>query len=273
LLLKAIFEGTMTNETVALDGGRKIGKFVATAESRTWDHRFYTLIAFLIAMGVFAGFTPTYYARSYFHSPAIPVWVQIHGAVFTGWIVLYLLQNLLAMNGGMRLHRSLGVVGIILAASVVFFGSAVTLSAAREGRCFPFPDSYGLLAVSFGQILLFAVFVSFGLLLRRDGQTHKRLMLMAPQLFFFPSFGRLLHGINWPTICLALCFFLAGPIYDIFSRRRVHAAYRWGVPLLILTMPPFSVMASHNSMWRHFTDSLTGHQTALVPARFAPRKN
>jgi hypothetical protein len=264
------FWATMTNEAVKLDGGPRTGDFTATAESRTWDHRFYAGMAFLIAIGVFAGFTPTYYARSYFHSPAIPVWVQIHGAVFTGWMVLYLLQNLLAMNGGMRLHRNLGVVGIILSSSVVFFGSAVTLNAAREGRYFPFPDSYGLLAVSFGQMLLFAVFVSFGLLLRRDGETHKRLMLMAPQLFFFPAFGRLLHGINWLTIFLALSFFLAGPIYDLFRRRRVHTAYRWGVPLLILTMPPFSMMASHNSMFRHFTDSLTGHQMAPVPASMAP---
>jgi hypothetical protein len=273
LLLETILGRTMANETVELDGKPKSGNFVAKAESRTWDHCFYTGMAFLIAVGVFAGFTPTYYARSYFHSPAIPLWVQIHGAVFTGWIALYLLQNLLAMNGGMRLHRNLGGVGIILSASVVFFGSAVTLSAAREGRYFPFSDSYGLLAVSFGQMLLFAVFVSFGLLLRRDGETHKRLMLMAPQLFFFPSFGRLLHGINWLTISLAVCLFLTGPIYDIFRRRHVHAAYRWGVPLLLLSMPPFSVMASHNSMWRHLTDSLTGHQTAPVPASVGPHKN
>ncbi len=246
----------MTSQTAALNRERQAGHFVATAESRTRDHRFYTSVAFAVAIGVFAGFTPSYYARTYFHSPAIPFWVQIHGAVFTAWVLLYLMQNLLAMNGVMKLHRNLGVLGVVLSAGVVFFGSAIPLMSARQGRVFPFPDTYSLLAVSFAQMLLFGIFTSLGLLLRRDAETHKRLMLMAPQLFLFPAFGRLLHGINALTLSVALCFYLAGPIYDLFSRHRIHAVYRWGVPLLILTMPPFTVMASGAGLWREFVAKL-----------------
>ena len=79
---------------------------------------------------------------------------------------------------------------------------------------------------------------------------------MAPMLFFFPSFGRLLHGINPLTLALALGFFLAGPAYDWLSRRHIHAAYRWGLPLLILTTPPFTVTASHALSWHTFVDRL-----------------
>lgn len=237
-------------------GGKKIKTFFVTSESRKRDHRFCTAMALATAAGIIAGFAPTYYARGYFHSPVIPFPVEIHGAIFTAWLILYLLQNLLAMYGGMRLHRNLGVVGLILCAGVVLSGSAVALRQARQGRFFPFPDTSSLLAVSFEQMLLFAVFVFSGLLLRRDGETHKRLMLMASQLFFFPSFGRLLHGINGLTIALALCFYFAGPIYDLYSRHRVHVAYLWGVPFLILTMPPFTVMASHAGVWRDFVSAL-----------------
>jgi uncharacterized membrane protein YozB (DUF420 family) len=248
----------MTNRTMMLDDCPQPGAFVTSAEKRTRDHRFYTGMAFAISLGVFAGFTRTYYARSYFDSPIIPLLVQIHGAVFTAWILLYLLQNLLAMNGGMRLHRNLGLAGVILTAAVVFFGTAVTLSAGRAGRFFPFPDIYSHYAVSFGQMLLFGSLVGLALLLRRDGETHKRLMLMAPQLFFFPAFGRLLHGINALTLSLAVCFYLAGPLYDLVSRGRVHVTYRWGVPLLILTMPPFAVLVSHAGLWRAFIDRFFG---------------
>ncbi len=244
----------MANRTATLDHRPKLEAFVATAENRTRDHRFYSGMALAITIGVFAGFTRTYYARTYFNSPAIPLWVEIHGAVFTAWMLLYLLQNLLAMNGAMRLHRNLGLAGAILSAAVVFFGCAVTLSAGSAGRFFPFPDIYSHFAVNFSQMLLFAFLVSIGLLQRRDGETHKRLMLMAPQLFFFPAFGRLLHGINALTLLLALCFYLAGPLYDLLSRGRVHVAYRWGVPLLILTMPPFGVFESHAGLWRAFID-------------------
>ncbi len=226
-----------------------------TVTTRKRDHRFYTSMACAIAFGVFAGFTPTYYARSSFHSPALPFWVQVHGAVFTAWMLLYLLQNLLAMTGGMKLHRNLGLLGIFLSGSVVLFGCAIAVRQARQNRSFPFPDVYSMLAISFGQMLLFAVFVSLGLLLRRNAETHKRLFLMAPMLFFFPSFGRLLHGINLLTLLLALCFYMAGPLYDWLTRHRVHPAYRWGVLLLLLTMPPLPLLLSRASLWHRMVDA------------------
>jgi len=157
-------------------------------------------MAFAIAAGVFAGFSRTYYAKSYFHSPALPFWLHVHGAVLTGWILFYLLQNLLAMYGGMKLHRNLGIVGGALASGVVLLGSAAALRQARQGRSFPFPDVYSLLAVSAAQMALFAGFLYVGLRLRQDGESHKRFILMATQLFFFPAFGRLLQGINPLTL-------------------------------------------------------------------------
>ena len=244
----------MASDSVALEYKQQ-GRSIHSADRRrTLDHRFYTAMAIAIAVGVFAGFSRTYFARSYFHSPEIPFWVHVHGVIFTSWIVFYLLQNLLAMFGRMRLHRSLGLVGGILASGVVLLGSAIALRQARQGRFFPFPDVYSSLAVSFGQMLLFAIFISIGLRLRRDGETHKRLILMATQLFFFPAFGRLLQGVNLTTLSLAMCFYLAGPVYDLVSRGSVHKAYRWGVPLLILTMPPFAVLASGAPVWRYVTD-------------------
>ena len=239
---------------VKIEESRK--KFVPTARTRRIDHRFYTAMAFAISVGVFAGFTRTYFARSYFHSPAIPFWVHIHGMVFTGWILFYIVQNLLAMNGGMKLHRRLGMLGVLLASGVVCLGLAVAIRQAREGRFFPFPDIYSSLAVSFSQMVLFAVFITAGLALRRDGETHKRLILMATQLFFFPAFGRLLQGINTITLLLALTFYFAGPVYDRITRGRVHEAYRWGVPLLVLTMPPMDVLLSHTLPWRFFVNRI-----------------
>jgi hypothetical protein len=237
--------GTVSVQTI---GSSK--NFIPTAKSRKIDHRFFTIMAFAMAAGIFAGFTPTYYARTQFHSPVIPFWVQVHAAVFTAWTLLYLLQNLLAMNAGMRLHRRLGIVGAVLAPAVVTLGMTVTLREAGEGRSFPFPDVYSLVAVSSGQMLLFAAMIATALWQRRDGETHKRLILMANQLFFFPAFGRLFQGINPITLVLALCFYFAGPIYDLITRRRIHPAYRWGVPFLILTMPPFGVIFSHLPIWR-----------------------
>ena len=244
----------MATGSEALEGVTQASSLVKTERRRRLDHRFYLGMAIAMAFGVVAGFTRTYYARSYFHSPAIPFWVHVHGAVFTGWMLFYILQCLLAMYGGMKLHRSLGIVGGLLASGVVIMGSAVAIRQAREGRFFPFPDSYSSLTISFGQMALFAVFIYLSLKMRRDSEAHKRYILMATQLFFFPSFGRLLHGIGPVTLVLALCFYVAGPIYDRVTRGSIHRAYRLGVPLLILTMPPFGVLASHAPPLRHALD-------------------
>ena len=246
----------MASRAALMGSERQRRSAVPVNRRRELDHRFFTGMALAIAAGVFAGFTRTYYAREYFHSPIVPFWVHVHGMIFTGWILFYLLQNLLAMYGKMKLHRSLGVLGGLLACGVVLMGTAVALRQARQGRFFPFPDVYSLLAVSFGQMALFAVFIYLGLRLRRDGETHKRLILMATQLFFFPAFGRLFQGIHPFTLSLAMCFYLAGPLYDLLSRGSVHRAYRWGVPLLIFTMPPFAVVASHTSAWHNLIDFL-----------------
>ncbi len=248
----------MANQVMAVEEHRSELSFAQGARRRKLDHRFYTVMAFAMAGGVFAGFARTYYAKSYFHTPEIPLWVHIHGAVFTAWIIFYLLQNLLAMNGGMKLHRKLGITGGVIATGVVLLGSAITVRQARGGNSFPFPDAYSLLAVSFAQMLLFGIFISLGLWLRRDSETHKRLILMSSQLFFFPAFGRLLHGINATTLSIAMCFYLAGPVYDLITRRRIHPAYRWGVPLLILTMPPFMVMLSQATLWHSIVARLIG---------------
>ena len=246
----------MATRSEALEGVAQASSFMKTERRRRLDHRFYLGMAIAMAFGVFAGFTRTYYARSYFHSPAIPLWVHVHGAVFTGWMLFYILQCLLAMYGGMKLHRSLGIVGGLLASGVVIMGSAIAIRQAREGRFFPFPDVYSSLTISFGQMALFAVFIYLSLKMRRDSEAHKRYILMATQLFFFPAFGRLLQGIGPVTLLLALCFYVAGPLYDRVTRGSVNPAYIRGVPLLILTMPPFALLASHAPPLRHALDYL-----------------
>ena len=229
---------------------------LSTASTNTPTPHIYTTMSLIMAIGVFAGFSRTYFAKTIFHAPPIPFWLHVHGAVFTAWILFYVLQNLLALYGGMRLHRALGLTGAILASAVIVLGLVAAIRQAHQGRTFPFPDTYSLLAVSAAQMLLFGLFIALALILKHDPETHKRLILMSTQLFFFPAFGRLFHGLNPTTLAMALALFLAGPAYDLIARRSIHPAYKAGVPLLILTTPPFMVIASHAPLWRHLVDLL-----------------
>jgi thiosulfate reductase cytochrome b subunit len=48
---------------------------------------------------------------------------------------------------------------------------------------------------------------------------------------------------------LALAFLLAGPVYDLVTRRRVHSAYLWGVLLALATIPPVVAQLSGTAAW------------------------
>jgi hypothetical protein len=49
-----------------------------------------------------------------------------------------------------------------------------------------------------------------------------------------PAFFRLSLPV---ALTLVFSFLLAGPIYDRLSRRRIHSVYKWGVPLIVVSIP------------------------------------
>ena len=59
------------------------------------DHIFYMGMASASTLLVFAGFSRTYYLKSYFQTPVLPVLAHIHGLVFTIWTLFFLSQVVL----------------------------------------------------------------------------------------------------------------------------------------------------------------------------------
>jgi hypothetical protein len=86
-------------------------------------------VAFTVA--VFIGFAPTYFLRSLSDRPALPWLVHLHGALFSAWILLLLVQTTLVAVKRTDLHRLLGVGGV-LAVSMIPVGYFVAISAARR---------------------------------------------------------------------------------------------------------------------------------------------
>jgi hypothetical protein len=44
-------------------------------------------------------------------------------------------------------------------------------------------------------------------------------------------------------------FVIAGPIYDFLTRKRVHRAYIWGGPLILVPAPPVLAVLAATSTW------------------------
>ena len=85
--------------------------------------------AIAIAAAVFYGFATTYYLKPFFGTPPLPRIFHIHAAIFTSWIVLFVLQASLVHPGATDLHRKLGLAGAALAIAMVVFGFVAAVPA------------------------------------------------------------------------------------------------------------------------------------------------
>jgi hypothetical protein len=143
------------------------------------------------------------------------------------------------MRGSLRLHRRLGWVGTGVAAAMVVLASGAILLALWSDHL---PDFYppGLFVTrGFIGIALFSGLVIAAILLRRQPQWHKRLMLCATIVVMGPGLERALPvpmmGPSWYYIVdgLILVLAAAGPVVDVLTRRRIHPAYLWGVGAIL----------------------------------------
>jgi hypothetical protein len=78
----------------------------ATLPGRRFDHYFFSGTAWLMLASVFLGFGPTYYWAGVFNAPLPSRIIHIHGAVFSCWILLLIVQNSLASAGRVDIHRN-----------------------------------------------------------------------------------------------------------------------------------------------------------------------
>ena len=70
------------------------------------DRRFYLTIALVCAAVIFAGFARSYYLKSHFPlSPALSLLVHVHGAVFTAWVIYFVVQTALIRRANSA-HRA-----------------------------------------------------------------------------------------------------------------------------------------------------------------------
>lgn len=220
------------------------------------DHRFFSLMAIVTAATIAAGFASTYAPKVVSGTPALPPIIHLHAAVFASWLVLFVAQTTLVLTGRTAVHRRLGIAGVGLALLMLVVGTATAITVARGGhRGIPgveFPDAEGFLLLNLASLFVFATLVGAGWYFRRRAQAHKRLMLMATVGGLVgPGVSRLPFASGkTPVIAvLALMFLLAGPVYDLVTRRRVHPAYLWGGLLAIAAGPPVVAQVSATAAW------------------------
>ena len=229
---------------------------MTTFPPRSGDHRFFSVFSIVISATIVAGFANTYLPKVMTGTPAVPPIIHLHAAVFASWLVLFVVQTTLVLNGRLALHRTLGTFGVILAALMVVVGTAATITVTRMGHTgipgveFPNPD--GFLLLNLAAIAVFGIFVASGWYMRRNPQAHKRLMLLATTAALVgPGVSRLPFASGKAPVIAALvtAFLFVGPVYDLITRRRLHPVYMWGVPLAFTAVPPFAAAVGSTAAW------------------------
>jgi hypothetical protein len=225
------------------------------------DRLFFGTMAIVLAVIVFAGFGPTYYFRFFGGGPQatvsgkpFSVLVHLHGALFTSWVLLFVVQTALVASRRVAVHRRLGVVGAVLAGGMIVVGTLTAIEAAGRGATAVGIDPLAFMAIPMFDMVLFATFIVAALVSRRNKDSHKRLMLLAYAVLITAAIARI-GGISaqGPLVFFGLSFLVVvcAVLYDYFTRGRVHPAYIWGGALIFI-MVPARLAISGTAAWHSF---------------------
>jgi hypothetical protein len=210
-----------------------IDSAIRPATTRRLDHRFFTAMAVAILIAVVIGFSPSYYLRSRFTPSALPLFLHVHGLVFSSWIAFFLLQTGLVSTGRTNVHRTIGWVGAGLALLMVPVGVISGILSMRAqvdvGNVEP---ALAFLATPILSMLVFATLAATAIAFRRQPDVHKRLFLLATVSLLDAPIARwpfeLLQTSSWAFYAVADLFIVVPVIYDLATRGKVHRAYLWG---------------------------------------------
>jgi hypothetical protein len=224
---------------------------------RHTDDYFFASMSLLILGTVYMGFARSYYLAGTLHARLPSAIIHLHAVVFSAWILLFVAQTTLISISRLAWHKTLGIAGAFLACLVTILGIMAVLDSTKRHFTPPGLTAGRLLALDLLEILVFAILVSWGLLVRRDGAAHKRLILLASIDLLGPAINRwpfyFIHHFPGSTSLVVDAFLLSLIIFDLFSRRRIHRVTVWGSVMIFL----FPIVAlgplGPSALWEHFT--------------------
>jgi hypothetical protein len=201
------------------------------------DERFFLRGAIVMTVTIVSAFAFQYLmGRSTFEAP---LRVQLHAWFFMGWVGIYLLQNIFAATGRMRLHRRLGWVAAFWIVPMIVMGLVVTVTNVRLAHVPFFFRPLQFLIFDPLTVFTFAGLTIAAILMRRRTEWHRRLHFCAMTMLLTPAFGRLLplpllQPWAWESAyAVSLLFPIAGAWSDIRRSGSVHPAWRWGITTIL----------------------------------------
>jgi hypothetical protein len=221
------------------------------------DDIFFTTMSVLMLAIILVGFAPSYFLRGAVFAPLPSILLHLHGAVFSSWIFLFVIQSSLVSAGNIRLHRKLGVLGAVIAGLMVILGVLASFGTLRRGAVLPssFTPSSFLVENVLG-IILFGIYIAVAIWQRNNRPVHKRMMLIANAMLMSPALGRMTFPVmvHYPFLIgvIPLAMIVALLAFDLFTWRKPLAVTLIG-GFIFAAFPPFAGWISATPLAQHIT--------------------
>jgi hypothetical protein len=212
----------------------------AAAHRASATMRIYVPIAVFALACALIGFWHSYYGPLLSGTEQVRTILEVHAAIFVGWIVIVAVQAWLAATHRLALHvraghlaflYGLGVVLLGLVATLHMFGVRLEAGQLRQAHVNVF--------VGLTDIATFAVFLAAAWWCRRRPEIHKRLIVVTTTVLLVAPVHRmhwLLGGPPVPIVPLLLIWLAPlyiGMIHDYLTRRLVHPVYLAGIAAIV----------------------------------------
>ena len=216
------------------------------------------------------GFSTTFFlplARGTFVAPPN---VYAHGALLFAWLVFLIAQAALIRVRTVSLHRRLGWLGALLGIAIVISGVALSLHVTRRDLAAGRGDV--VLGEFVGSLITFLIFgslVAAAIVLRRNSESHKRLLLLATIWALAPAWLRFRHffpAVANPMVVFSIIadsLIVVAIARDLLAYKRVHPVYIWvGGLIIAFDTIVLSSAGFQNAAWIRVARWLLGEAAA-----------
>jgi FtsH-binding integral membrane protein len=237
-------------------------KSIRAIPNRRYEHLFFSGMAILMLVTVFAGFARSYYLAGIFRAPLPSLIIHVHGAAFTCWILLLITQTSLVASGNTHIHRKLGIAGFLLGCLMVILGPLAATDSLIRGAGPVGRDTKAFYLIPLTDILIFATMLFFAFRARRDSPSHKRFIYIATTSLMIAAVARMpiafsqrLHPQSEALTWIFLLF-LAG--YELWSTHKIHRVTLWASTFLIFVQL-IRIPISKTAAWHAFATWVLTH--------------
>ncbi|MDP3738283.1 MAG: hypothetical protein Q8R02_12890 [Hyphomonadaceae bacterium] len=228
----------MTDDVAAMKLAGTLRREPPAAQRRGLSRYFFVGLGVLYTIVAIVGFAPSVY-KYFIGEVSYPPVVHVHAVLMLGWVVLFTTQAGFAASGKLIRHRQVGFASLTLAAALWISMGVVSIAALVRYD----PAQYGFLIkpllIQLGLMVAFPIFLTWGVLARRESSWHKRLMTFATltllqaavdRMNWLPNEGLPMfwhYGVRLYVLMLPLF------VFDIVTLRRIHPATLIGAGLIV----------------------------------------